>query len=214
MLPGPEKIHGIQLFFAGSANTISLMWLLLPGLIVELAGITILVAGLVTDSLPVTLAGVVVIGAAVAVHISRIRNGQTFRDADNPQTTLPAGKPPLPDEEKILYEDRLVIISENAITFRNYSLLMRSRRVPFADIDHIDILEPSLTTGKWRLWGSGNFTMWFPLDGGRSSRDTIFHAFLRTRGMNIGFTVENSGAVVRILREYGLIGRDARMKIR
>jgi hypothetical protein len=117
----------------------------------------------------------------------------------------PSQQPASSDDSAIEYSDHLVTITGNAITFKSYSLLLKPRRVNFTDIDHIDVLEPSLTTGKYRMWGSGNFTMWFPMDSGRSSRDKIFHAYLKIHGMNIGFTVEDSVRVTAILRSKGLI---------
>jgi uncharacterized membrane protein YphA (DoxX/SURF4 family) len=187
------------------------VWLFLPGLIIEFMGIIILVAGIVTGSVAGILAGIFLIGAAVAVHLFQVtKKIRTSRDAMERDTSGPSPEPALSGDAKILYADKLITITGNAILFQNYSLTMKPRRVPFTDVDHIDVLEPALTTGKWRLWGSGNFTMWFPLDASRSSRDTIFHAYLKTRGMNIGFTVERSREVILLLRAQGLIGTDER----
>lgn len=105
-----------------------------------------------------------------------------------------------------LYVDSLVRISNDSITFLHYSFpLLSPRRVLFADIDHISVKEPSLFTGKWRIWGSGDLRTWYPLDTGRPSRDRIFHVTLKTRGMNIGFTAEHSVRVFSLLREKGLL---------
>jgi len=182
------------------------MWVFLPGLVIEFIGIVLLIAGLVTDSMPGIIAGACLIAAAVVVHIFRIAGSiRSSRGAAGAQKPGPSAQPEPAGDSTILYSDKLVTITGNAITFANYSMLMRPRRVNFADIDHIDVLEPSLTTGKYRMWGSGNFTMWFPMDAGRSSRDRIFHAYLRVHGMNVGFTVENSAVVAAILRSRGLI---------
>ena len=182
------------------------MWVFLPGLVIEFAGIVILVAGLLADSTTGVIAGGCVIAVAVAVHIFQIAknlrsNGGAAGAGKPPSSPRPAAA----DDPTVLYADHLVTITGSSITFANYSLLMRPRCVAFADIDHIDVLEPSIYTGKYRMWGSGNFTMWFPMDAGRSSRDKIYHAHLNTRGMNIGFTVENSAVVTAILRSKGLV---------
>jgi len=76
------------------------------------------------------------------------------------------------------------------------------------DIDHIDVKKPTVVTGKWRIGGSGNFRTWFPLNWNRPSRDRIFHATLKTRGMNIGFTVEHPAEVMSILKKKMLIISD------
>ena len=179
------------------------MRVLLPGLVIEFVGIALLIAGLVTDSMAGIVGGGCLIAAAVIVHIFQLTKGlRSGRKTAGPGPSVP----PAPvDDSVTLYSDHLVTITNGSITFNNYSLLLRPRRVAFADIDHIDVKEPSVTTGKYRLWGSGNFTMWFPMDGGRSSRDRIFHAYLKGRGMNVGFTVENSSVVTAILQSRGLI---------
>lgn len=186
------------------------MRIVLPGLIIEFIGIVLLAAGLVWDSFPWMILGICLMLSAIVVHILRIT--KALRASRGGAATDQPAQPVQPESDgiaKILYADSLVTITENAITFRNYSLLLKPRRVNFTDIDHIDMLEPTLATGKWRMWGSGNFSMWFPMDSSRSSRDRIFHAYLKTRGMNIGFTVENSGRVIPILRSKGLIRTEA-----
>lgn len=182
------------------------MWVFFPGLVIEFIGIVLLIAGLVTNSLIGIIAGACLIVAAVVVHIFRIAgNIRSTRGTAGTQKPGPSAQPEPAGDPAILYSDKLVTITGSAITFANYSLLMKPRQVNFSDIDHIDVLEPSLTTGKYRMWGSGNFTMWFPMDSGRSSRDKIFHAYLKIRGMNVGFTVENSAVVTAILASKGLI---------
>ena len=180
------------------------MRVFLPGFVIEAIGIVILIAGLATDSMIGIVAGACLLVVAVAIHMYRILGAlRPGHDAGGNQEAR--GQPEPAGDPTVLYSDKLVTITGTAITFANYSLLMKPRRVEFADIDHIEVLEPSLTTGKYRMWGSGNFTMWFPMDAGRSSRDKIYHAILNTRGMNIGFTVENSAVVTAILRSKGLV---------
>jgi hypothetical protein len=182
------------------------MWVFLPGLVIEFIGIVLLIAGLVTNSLIGIIAGACLIAAAVVVHIFQIaRNLRSRHGTAGTQNPGPPTQPARAGDSTVLYSDNLVTITGNAITFNNYSLLMRPRLVNFADIDHIEVREPSLTTGKYRLWGSGNLTMWFPMDSCRSSRDKIFHAYLKIRGMNVGFTVENSAVVTALLESKGLI---------
>jgi hypothetical protein len=182
------------------------MWLFLPGLIIEFIGVIVLIAGMLTGSVPGMIAGICLIGSAIVIHIFQITRSRSHREPGETDQTEPSIQSS--DTSKILYSDKLVTITGNAITFQNYSLFLKPRRVHFTDIDHIDVLEPALFTGKYRMWGSGDFSRWFPLDSSRSSRDKIFHAYVKTRGMNIGFTVEKSGVVIPILRAKGLIGTE------
>jgi hypothetical protein len=114
-----------------------------------------------------------------------------------------------PSRSNILYSDRLVEISEEGILFRKYYLpLVSARFVPFSEINHIDVRKPMITTGKWRIGGTGSpCSIWFPFDWHRPSRDRIFRAALKN-GKAIGFTVEDSARVIDIFRRLGLIGLD------
>ena len=108
----------------------------------------------------------------------------------------------------ILHSDRLVEISAEGIAFRNYYVFSSSARfVPFSEIDRIDARKPTIFSGKWRIGGTGAPGIWFPLDWHRPSRDRIFRATLKN-GKAIGFTVEDSAAVVAILRRLGIFGSD------
>lgn len=184
-------------------------YVLLPGLVLELAGVLVLVLGVLTGTSPFMMLGAGIVCIAVVVLMVRIL--QETRRTGTPGPAEPcqpgAGTPADP---ALLYRDRLVSISADAITFHRYSFPFFSsdRRVVFADIHRIDAKKPDILTGKWRIAGSGNFRTWFPLDWGRPSRDRIFHALLKTGGMNIGFTVEDSSRVIALLKENGLLGAD------
>ncbi len=181
----------------------------LPGILIEFVGIVILTGGIVTNSLLGMMGGICLILSAIGIHIFQIRKSRRAS-----QTTIATDKSKslmqqeFSEDSTIAYSDSLVTITENAIIFKNYSLLSKPRRINFTDIDHIDVWEPSVATGKWRIWGSGNFATWYPLDGNRPSRNKIFHVYLKIRGMDVGFTVENSGEVTAILRSKGLIGSE------
>ncbi len=104
-------------------------------------------------------------------------------------------------DENIIYKDRLIEITSNAILFKNYYFFGSSKRVPFEKIKSVAIDQPSLSAGKWRIWGTGNFTTWYPLDIHRPSRDKIFLMSLIGKRVRIGFTAEDSEAVRLILKE-------------
>jgi len=105
----------------------------------------------------------------------------------------------------ILYSDSLVEITEEAITLKNFSLLLRPKRIEFSQIERVEARAPSLKSGKWRLWGSGDLRTWFPLDRHRMQRDTIFFVFLQSSWKRIAFTVEDSIRVRRILVQKELL---------
>jgi hypothetical protein len=109
-------------------------------------------------------------------------------------------------EPAVVYKDSLISITGESITFSRYSFPFgKSRKIAFADMDHITINEPSLMNGKWRIWGSGVLRTWFPLDIHRPSRDKIFIITMKNGGTKIGFTVENSQKVTTLFEEHNLI---------
>jgi len=76
--------------------------------------------------------------------------------------------------------------------------------VEFSDIDHFTCEVPTIMNGKYRIWGTGSFSVWYPLDHHRPDRDRIFFTTLSGRRMKIGFTVEDPGQVIKILSGKGL----------
>ncbi len=110
--------------------------------------------------------------------------------------------------EQILYADGLVEISTNSIVLRNYYIpLGCPKRISIDTIEKIEVKEPRLFTGRWRLQGTGNIKVWFPLDVARPKRDKIFMITISKKNVRAGFTVEDSEKVLRILKDKGLISR-------
>jgi hypothetical protein len=110
--------------------------------------------------------------------------------------------------ENNIYEDRLIEISNDSILLKNYYFpLIGSKRVPFRKIEFITAEKPSLLKGKFRIWRTGNFVTWYPLDFARPTRDRIFIINRLGEMIRIGFTAENSDTVLRIFEQKGLIQR-------
>lgn len=103
-----------------------------------------------------------------------------------------------------LYADRLVTIGNHGITFRLYYFPVGSKTVSFAEIEWIRTAKPSLATGKWRMWGSGDLVTWFPCDIKRFLRDTVFFLKLKDKPKFIGFTVERPLEVITVLQTKGV----------
>lgn len=106
---------------------------------------------------------------------------------------------------KPIYSDSLIQITERCILFRRYGLFGGDRLVPFSEIEKIVAEKPSIWNGKFRFHGTGDFQTWFSCDFRRHKRDKIFVASIRNKWWRIGFTVEDSATVIKILREKGLI---------
>ena len=109
-------------------------------------------------------------------------------------------------EQNILYRDAQVTLSDRSIVLKNYYFpVVGPKTVSFDSIESISVQKPSLLTGKWRIWGTGNFTTWYPLDISRPQRDRIFFINRKKKKIRIGFTVKDSEQVVRILGQKGLL---------
>jgi hypothetical protein len=104
-------------------------------------------------------------------------------------------------KEEILYKDTLVEIRDEFIILKNYYFPFGSKKILFKDIENIEIREPTLMNGKWRIWGTGNLLYWFPLDFARPSRKEIFIITNKNQKIKSCFTVVNSDKVEKILKE-------------
>ena len=104
------------------------------------------------------------------------------------------------------YKDKLVEITDQEVVFRRYYFPFgTAKHVPLSQIESVQVRQPSLQSGSWRIWGTGDFATWFPLDFGRPNRDAIFFASLRDSSQRIGFTAEDAQKVTKVLKERGLL---------
>jgi len=104
-----------------------------------------------------------------------------------------------------LYTDRLVDLTENALVLKRYYFPFGARRVELADVAKVRVLRPTLMNGKWRLWGTGSFKTWFPLDLHRPDRERVFLMELKRQWRQIGFTVEHWEKFRDLLRASGSV---------
>ena len=102
------------------------------------------------------------------------------------------------------YRDRLIESTGADIRFRFYGFPYGDRHVAWSDIEGVGIRVPGLGNGSGRIWGTGDFGTWFPLDWARPRRERIFIAALG-RGLRIGFAVEDAAQMSTSLRRRGLL---------
>lgn len=113
-----------------------------------------------------------------------------------------------------LYKDSLVEVTDQEIVLHGYYFpFCNDRRVPLSQIAGVQVRHPSgisVNSGSLRIWGTGDFRTWFPMDWNRPGRDRIFVALLNNSSprfsyRRIGFTVEDSQKVEGILKDLGLL---------
>jgi hypothetical protein len=109
---------------------------------------------------------------------------------------------------KVIYSDRLVRITGKYIFFKRYYFPFGSKCIELSKIDYVEVLNSSMLNGQWRIHGSGDFRTWFPHDANRPKRDRIFVLHLHKGWRRIGFTVENSDALIDIFNNRNVPVRD------
>ena len=102
---------------------------------------------------------------------------------------------------KILYSDEIIEIHSGGIVLRNIFPVLWNPKVLYEDILYIKVMEPTLSSGKYRISGTGDFRNWFNVDTHRPSRDKIFLIHRRNKWWRYGFTCENSREVINLLHD-------------
>jgi hypothetical protein len=107
-----------------------------------------------------------------------------------------------------VYSDSLVELTAATLTLKNYYFPTRGAKViKLTDIQEVVEKENTLFNGKGRIWGTGNFRIWFACDFHRPQRDVIYRVRYKNAWIQSGFTVEDSAAFSAALAQTGLLRR-------
>lgn len=80
------------------------------------------------------------------------------------------------------YDDGVIACGRDGLYIRNYYFPSRkTRKLSWADIEHLERRSLGLLTGRFRLWGMGLAPVWFHLDLARPIKDKAL--VLDTGGM-------------------------------
>ncbi len=78
-----------------------------------------------------------------------------------------------PSEIQVLYRDRWIECTSEALIIHGYYFPFGNKRtIAYSDIRGVYGIEMGLFTGKWRIWGSGDFKYYFSLDPEASPQET------------------------------------------
>lgn len=70
------------------------------------------------------------------------------------------------------YDDGLIALDDEGIVIRRYYPWWGAKKIPYGSIRSIATFDiQGVTSGKWRIWGSGDFKHWWNLDGKRPSKE-------------------------------------------
>ena len=70
-----------------------------------------------------------------------------------------------------LYRDRWISCDDQAITIRGYYFPWGTKRIAYGKIRSAVVVPMTAGSGKARLWGTANPTLWASLDPQRPSKD-------------------------------------------
>lgn len=96
-----------------------------------------------------------------------------------------------------LYDDGQIICDDEGLTLRWY-YLWGAKRIAYTAIRSFRTYPLSAVSGKWRIWGSGDFTHWYNLDGGRTRKETGIELDIGRHWLPC-ITPDNAAAVTEIL---------------
>jgi hypothetical protein len=69
-----------------------------------------------------------------------------------------------------LYRDRWIRCDDDELVVRGYYFPWGTKRIPYAKIRAVTAVPLGLLTGKARVWGTGNPTLWASLDPQRPAK--------------------------------------------
>ena len=102
------------------------------------------------------------------------------------------------------YDDGRVACTDDALVIRGYYFPFRAKRIPYADIRQVQRTTLSSMGGRYRLWGSGDFTHWWNYDPDRPKKSVALIISTSGRGMRPVITPDDPDAVAAELASHGL----------
>ncbi len=99
-----------------------------------------------------------------------------------------------------LYDDGRIRLDEGGLTIRWY-YPWGQKRIPYRAMQSIAIRPLSTWRGKWRIWGSGDFTHWFNLDTTRPGKESAIEIHRAGRVIPM-ITPDDTDTVARIISEH------------
>jgi hypothetical protein len=100
----------------------------------------------------------------------------------------------------MLYDDSRIACDDDGVVIRWY-YLWGHKRIPYRMIRSATTYPLGAVRGKWRLWGSGDFTHWYNLDGNRPRKATGIQIDVGGR-VRPCITPDDPQAVARIITEH------------
>jgi hypothetical protein len=100
----------------------------------------------------------------------------------------------------ILYDDGGVACDDEHLIIKRY-YPWGAKRISYPSIKSVKTRDLSATSGKWRIWGSGDFVHWYNLDRHRPSKEVALEIDVGGR-IRPTITPDDPATVARILNEH------------
>lgn len=100
----------------------------------------------------------------------------------------------------MLYDDGGVVCDDTGIRIRWY-YPWGAKAIPYSAVRGVLTRPLSRVRGRWRLWGSGDFTHWYNLDLGRPGKSSALELDLGRRVIPT-ITPDEPETVARIIRDH------------
>jgi hypothetical protein len=103
------------------------------------------------------------------------------------------------------YDDGRIACGDSALSIRMYYFPFGTKRIPYDRIRSARrfSMGPGITTGRWRIWGSGDFVHWFNLDPKRPNKTAGLELDLGKRAIPV-ITPDDVESVVAVLAAHGV----------
>jgi hypothetical protein len=101
------------------------------------------------------------------------------------------------------YDDGFVACTDDALVIRWY-YPFGAKRIPYGDIAEVRRRRMTLLTGKWRIWGTTDFTHWLNFDPGRLTKSEALYVQLTGKGVVPVITPKDMDAVAAELASHGV----------
>lgn len=102
------------------------------------------------------------------------------------------------------YDDGRIACTEDALVIRSYYFPAGAKRIAYDKIQGVRRRQLNTMSGRYRLWGSGDFLHWYNYDPGRRKKTVALDVHLTGRQVIPVITPDNADDVIRELAAHGV----------
>ncbi len=100
----------------------------------------------------------------------------------------------------MLYDDGRIACDDDGVIIRWY-YLWGTKKIAYSDIRSVGKRPLTRLRGRWRLWGSSDFTHWYNLDGNRPNK-TVALELVTNKRVRPVITPDDPDAVATIIADH------------